>query len=448
MGLGDPKAFNTVQDGWKQARSWLQALAEKSPDISYRPRMINATGQLLGEQFERVPMNPAVALDWAAAATGQQQEQHPLSRSRQAAMDRFQRPVAWINHPLGALLLLHKLAPAGIVISRADAVRVPGFGDVRAMLTAFGNAVTETGAANGAQEKDWESALTSKQQIALLVSPNSLSRQAAAEQRAAALKAAKLRGASVVELLIDGVVSQELSNQYGFPDVAERLSSGADLVLLPMHLLMAAPPVMLACGQQAGIRALDAAALELGLQCNWPQVAAAETAMGQTPASLDSPIGLLLANPSNLKNRCQRLAIQLNDSEKFLAAVAVQRSCELGPTPWDRYRLENWAVQASPRAASRSAAEQVHGQLLQSTQTQPSRPGIATLVQGTDVLIDLRFVPPEDDHQIALACLGQAALDAQPAQAPQPNAPQPNAPQPNAPQPNAPQPNAPSTDRD
>ena len=90
-------------------------------------------------------------------------------------------------------------------MSRADTVRIPGFGDIGAMLHAGEKPIHEVGATNGATEEDWSRIVNSAEQAILLVSPNSLSVSDAEQQRAAALKVAKATGAAVIELLVDGV---------------------------------------------------------------------------------------------------------------------------------------------------------------------------------------------------------------------------------------------------
>jgi hypothetical protein len=110
--------------------------------------------------------------------------------------------------------------------------------------------------------------------------------------------------------------------------------------------------------------------------------------------------GQLLANSENLKNRAQRLAIQLNDTKRISKAVEVERECALGPSPWNRFQLRNWAVRVTPR----ESVEQLQRELLRGDATREGSPlPVATAIAGTDLYVDLRFIAPEDDHEIVVA---------------------------------------------
>jgi hypothetical protein len=243
VGWKDANPLGQVQDAWQQARSWLDSLTGNSGKRDANPTLLNATGALLHPDFDGLPMASSVAFGFAKAATSFQNVSSLHARANHAAELTLGHPTAWINSSQLALQLLQtdSFAPAGIVISRADAVRVPGFGDVRAMLATISGRLTEVGAANGATEGDWSTAVHSAKQALVLVSPSNLPVDVAHDQRAAAIRVAKKVGAPVLELLIDGVLGNELSDRFGFANVKQRLDSGTDVVLLPLHFLMAGP---------------------------------------------------------------------------------------------------------------------------------------------------------------------------------------------------------------
>jgi seryl-tRNA(Sec) selenium transferase len=407
VGLKDANPLGQVQDAWKQAKSWLESLTQKSGSGGEYSSTINATGQLIMPGFEAIPMGSSVAFAHAKAAVAFQNPEHLRRQAKEVCSEVFGRPAAWINNSLATLQMLH--GGKNVVISRADSVRVPGFGDVRAMLTAFGNSVVELGAANGASEQDWASALTSANQLLLLVSPNSLGPELAAMQRKMAIKAAKHVDATVAELLVDGSVNPALNTQFGFPDIKQRFSDGAELVILPLHLLIGAPTGALMIGNEKLIQTYLTSAENLGVRCSAPELAGGLNAL-LSESTEASVLARLVTNPENLKDRCTRLAIQLNDTQNILSAIAVERTCPLGPTPWDRYRVHNWAVRVSPRENTLSAAERLRCRLLGGLGDQLP---IACALEGSDLLLDLRFVGPEDDFEIVTACLGGSMVSPQ-----------------------------------
>jgi hypothetical protein len=410
VGWKDANPLGQVQDAWQQARTWLDSISGHAGKQGTNPTLLNATGALLHADFDAVPMSSAVAFGFAKSATTFQCRQTLQARAKSTAETAFGHPTAWLASSQIALQLLQleRVAPGGIVISRADAVRVPGFGDVRGLLTTIHGRLTEVGAANGATASDWSSALHSSQQVVLLVSPDSLSVEAAAAQREAAVKAAKQVGARVVELLIDGVLGDTLSQEFGFAHVKARLASGTHAVLLPLQFLLSGPPGILATGEEKFVRAMTEAAQPMQGLMSGAQLSAAMIAVQSANLSDELEGGVasqLLANADNLKNRARRLAIQLNDTPRIREAVEVERECALGPTPWDRFRLKNWAVRVTPR----DSLEQLRSDLIQgdampgdSSASGATLP-IATAATATELYFDLRFVAPEDDHEIVIA---------------------------------------------
>lgn len=400
VGLKDTNPLGQVQDAWKQARGWLETLSQASGAAVGTSTTINATGQLVLPGFETLPIASSAAFAFAQSAVSYQSVHAIRQHAKEFARRTFNRSAVWLNSPLAALQLLHRPGLT-VAIARADAVRVPAFGDVRAMLTSMGSHVVEVGAANGATEQDWAKALTGEQQLLLLVSPNSLPRDSATAQRAFAIQAAQRGGATVVDLLIDGCVNAELSERCGFPEANQRFSAGSDLVLLPLNVFVGAPAGMLVIGRDSLVEHYHANADSLGIQCSAPLLASALKALDGDVES--SVLRRLLANPENLKDRCGRMAIQLNDTETLLSAIAVERSTALGPTPWDRYQLHNWAVRITPRENTPAAAKRLLERLYNG---EGGSLPIACVQTASDLLLDLRFVGPEDDHQIVSAFLG------------------------------------------
>ena len=212
-------------------------------------------------------------------------------------------------------------------MARSDSVRIPGLGDVHGMLAAWNQNVTEIGAANGATAEDWRAAVSDAAgKLVVLVSPTGLPADMAAQQRTQAIAAARHANVPVAELLADGSVSRSLSQQYGFPLVAERLGSGSDLVLLPMNCLMGGPRGLLCVGKESCVDTVAGAAASLSAEMD--SAAMAANILTLQLANLDEELdrgvaGALSLNPEGLRSRCQRMAIQLSGVGAVAAATVV-----------------------------------------------------------------------------------------------------------------------------
>lgn len=412
LGWKDAKnPLGQVQEAWQQARTWLESVVDLSPKTERSVAVLNATGSLFAHGLDYAPQSTSAAYGYAKAATSFQNGAHLKARAHEIAQSLFGKRVAWVQSPAVAVrsLAATPSAKAGVVISRADAVRVPGFGDVRNMLTAWNGTIEEIGAANGASPSDWEQTLAEKK-LLLLVSPNNLGSEAATAQRAAAIEVARRVGVRVAELLIDGIAcsepSQSAQQSYslGLPDVRRRLSEGADLVLLPTHLLLAGPNGMLVVGDEQDVRAIDTAAAAVSEQMTGPTMAAATLAL-QLAMLTDNPESGLLAalhvSPDNLKSRARRLAVQLNDTPFITDAVEVERDCPLGPTPWDRYHMKNWGIRLTPRQSLDQLKRMLEND---SGDVAGTRLPLMVASSGNELIVDLRFIAPEDDHEIVIAC--------------------------------------------
>lgn len=398
VGIKELNPLEQVQDAWQQAKTWLGSLADSHTSTEH---WINATGSLFPSQLDRAPMIPSVGLSWARINSAFQDRPEHLKRST-AGLERIfgTRTSLWLTEPLAALQIVSRALGKNVLIARCDCVRVAGFGDVRAMLAGFGNSVQEVGATNAASESDWTLALSANSSsVIVLVSPSTLPRESRESHRSAAISAARAHGAKVVELLIDGCMNRKLCESVGFPHPVDRLDQNADFVLLPTHFLCGGSRGVLCVGdaQFAPIIAAQSAVLGVEMEC----AGIAANLLALQLACLDDEVdggsvGALSVNPENLKNRCQRLAVQLQGVGPIQTATVTDSQHALGASPWDQYRLSNSniAVEVS------SDANVLYQHLKKST---AERPGIEARLQDGKLMIDLRFVHPEDDHHIVAA---------------------------------------------
>ena len=400
VGIKDASPVEQVQEAWQQARDWVGNFASRMVNpVHANPNLINATGELARPEWQGFPMAPTVAeacsvqaVNFHHAARLEESAQHTATKVLHAEDALFTSSLA------GAIQLIvggyKKCA-----ISRADTVRIPGFGDIGGLLAIGGDRVHEVGATNGATAEDWSRAISAADQAIVLVSPNSLSDVEAAQQRDAAIQVAQATGAVVFEVLIDGVcMANDLTATLQFPVAQQRLESGATAIVLPLDGLLGGPAGACIVGKSKAIKSLRGAATSQGLSMRGAALAGANVALER--ASLAAPldmgvVDLVRANHLNLKDRAKRLAVQLVDSEHVQAVEAIERTNPLGASPWNRYCVASVALQLTPR---KDAA-----QLMQVLQSGEFGPSVLCVVVNGKVLVDLKFVLPRDDHQIVKA---------------------------------------------
>ena len=402
VGLGDVNPLERVQHAWQQARSWLDSMAGDA-NWDRDSLLINATGKLFGSDLGPVPVSSAIAQVFVKHAT---RFHDPGLHDRQVEntlRHEFQSTGCFAGSLSAALR--HLIGNRQVLIAKTDLVRIPRLGNVASMLA--GLQVTEVGPANGCSSQDWQIAVSNSndsESCVLLVSPNALSASDGQQQNTAAIEAAKESSVPVFQLSADAVVHEALSQKLNMPPL--RRADGVAALVAPLHLLLAAPTGALVLGEEIRIESLGSALQESGDALAWPQAAAAMVAL-QLP-SLQEDLGsgslpLMLVNSENLKDRAERIAIQLNGVGPVKSAQATSRIANLGDAPWNRYALDNWAVEMYCGSAVQKLADEIN---VGHSEGDDALPAIKCIVEGEKIILDLRFVDPQDDHLLVTSILG------------------------------------------
>lgn len=409
VGIKDASPVEQVQEAWQQARDWVGQLANRMVNpVQANPQLINATGELARAEWQGFPIAPSVAEAYGIQAVNFHYSARLEEAAQHAAIKLLQVDDALLANSLATAIQLIQGTFKSCVVSRADTVRIPGFGDIGAMLHTGApingtHELHEVGATNGATEEDWSRTITSAEHAILLVSPNSLSPSDAEQQRVSALKVAKATGAAVIELLVDGVCAPNApESTYQFPVAQERLHSGATAVVMPLDGFLGGPAGACIAGNGKLIKSLRHSVAASGWCLRGAALAATTAALERAATAgttLDTGVlDLVRTNIANLRDRAKRLALQVANSEHVVAAEILDRTVPLGPSPWNRYSGPSVAIAMSPR---KDAAN-----LFATLQNGERGPSILCVLAGEKVLIDLRFVLPRDDHQIVKALNG------------------------------------------
>jgi seryl-tRNA(Sec) selenium transferase len=412
VGLQDAAPLEKVREAWQQARGWIDSVAENSLSTASFPRTLNATGQLFSANLAAVPWGAAAAFDFAKAASHYQSTAAIARQTDEATREQFAKylsghahTTAWLASTSQALQLLVR-SPAGksgCLVSRADAVRIAGLGDIRSMLANAYHPVIEIGAANGVRPEDWKAAFSSPGGLVVLTSPNNLTMQEASQHRTAAIAAARGNGAKVIEVLADGVLSAKLMAEYAFPSVQHALQTGADVVVLPTHLLLGGPPGALLIGAAELIQPVHSQAENIGALLGGPQLLAAAAALrtaGRPESDVTAAAAQLLINPENLRNRARRLALQMTALGEVAEAHDVELTSSLGPSPWHRYQVTSWGIRLKPRGTLAELVKQIsQGETRQGLK-------LEWISEPESLALNLRFIPPQHDHELVLVIVG------------------------------------------
>lgn len=400
VGLKDLNPLEQVQDAWQQARTWLGSLIDGDGRVS--SQVINATGVLFLPDSDGAPMVPSIGLSLARSASGFIDQAHCQRRAVEVVRQCLgYEHHLWISDPWIAVCIAAKtLSPEGVLVPRSDCVRIPAVGDLYSFLTQMGIDVREVGATNGSHMQDWQEAMRQHPSRAVITSSlNALPSGESSQSRQILMEAAQAAGNAVIELLADGSVDRKLSEQYGFPLVSDRNAMQANLILLPTHLLLGGTRGMLCLGNEYSLRAMGRMANSLGAEMSGAAISANLLALQL--ASLEDDldrgcVGMLRINPDNLRNRCQRLMVQLNGLGPIKSAELLDSQHPLGVSPWDRYQLSNPVILLKSQAPVTSIRDSLLTGVVDGI-------SILTQVKNDCLVLDLRFVHPEDEHKIVVA---------------------------------------------
>ncbi len=392
VGLKDVNPVEQVNEALQQAKEWVGQLAGRlSPYPPGNPQWINATGTLIGAQSLGFPMAPTVA----HAMAEQAMHFHDHSRLEQACIDALAANLvgfeAVFTSSLASAIQLTRHAFQKGFVSRADMVRIPGFGDLGSMLLAPNRSLFEVGATNGAMTSDWQGAHPASADAIFLVSPNALDPSANSSQRQSAIEVARANSTTVVDIAIDGTLIGQ--SVLALPQVGQRLAAGANLVIIPLDGFIGGPPGAAIIGDARHVRPLRQQAHEGGWSLHPTGLAGLAVALNRTSSTLDFGIlDLMSVSMENLRDRAKRIQLQLTGLENIVQVDVVELSNAIGPSPWNQYRLQSVGLSVAGTESATSWQRKLA--------LGDDCPAIHCGNVDDRLVFDLRFVPPRDDHEL------------------------------------------------
>ncbi|RSN67025.1 MULTISPECIES: L-seryl-tRNA(Sec) selenium transferase [Actinomadura] len=369
-----------------------EAAAALPPTASALRPVINATGVLLHTNLGRAPLSRA-ARDAVAAASGVTDVELDLATGARArrgrgALDALagRVPAAEAAHVVGngaAALVLAATALAGtreIIVSRGELVEIGDGFRIPDLLAATGARLREVGTTNRTSPDDYARAVGPGTGFILKIHPSNF--RITGFTRAAGIAELAGLGVPVVADIGSGLLAPEplLPDE---PDAQTALAAGAGLVTASGDKLLGGPQCGIVLGRADLVRTLARHPLARALRVGKMTLAALEATL-RGPAAPTARA--LHADPSELRERAEKLAAELTEHGIDAAAVASEAAVGGGGAPG--VALPSAAVSLpAPCAALLRRGD----------------PAVMGRVENGRCLLDLRAVPPEDDAALARA---------------------------------------------
>ncbi|MFC5815175.1 L-seryl-tRNA(Sec) selenium transferase [Nonomuraea harbinensis] len=365
---------------------------------SLRP-VVNATGVLIHTNLGRAPLS-AAAVEAMTAAAGSADVEFDLAtgaRSRRgrgtlaalASAVPMAQDVHVVNNNAAALVLVATALAAGreIVISRGELVEIGDGFRIPDLLASTGARLREVGTTNRTSVRDYADAVGPATGFVLKVHPSNFR----IEGFTGSAEVPELTGLGV-PVVVDigsGLLAREplLPAE---PDATTMIEAGADLVTASGDKLLGGPQAGLLLGRCDLVERCRRHPLARALRVDKLTLAALEaTLRGPVP-----PVRRALhADPAVLERRATALAGRL--ARAGIDALGVPSEAAVGGGGAPGVLLPSAAVSLPERFA---------------VPLRTGDPPVVGRIEGAQLLLDLRAVPPERDDDVARAVLAVAEV--------------------------------------
>lgn len=407
---GIDRVLRQARSGTEQIHRWSQRQRTVA-----RP-VINASGTLLGEGVGAVPVSleaieagvAALASFHTTDAAARARLDRRLHRCLSQAGDLHMAVASRFEAAVCAVAAVAVAQNRCILLPRVHAVSLPDGGSLPDLLAACGATVREVGSAHRVTAEDWQRAAQPSAgqgagpPILVVVGPPNLAGVPDADAQTGQ------PSRWCVSILPEGTLwklPEALSPQP--PRVDRCFEAGADVVLMPGGGVVGGPECGMLIGQQRYIEAMRQTPL-------WAALAASAETMAMLAVSLEQgnaaaagraeatssagslPVqSLMETSAENLRHRAQQLATRIGSSETIASCQVTAEPARLRPdTPYRipsrQLRLKHCRSSAAEWAARLAAG----------------LPAVVAHVDAETLVVDLRWVPPAADGELATALAG------------------------------------------
>lgn len=380
---------------------WI--MVEEQPKL--RP-VINATGVLLPEDLGRAPLAREAIDEIATMAAGYASIEFDLATGqpmpRSAAVETLLREATGAeaamvvnNNAGGALVALAALAAGReIIVSRGQLIEIGGSYRLPEIVAASGAMLREVGMNNRTVIANYEQAIGDTTAAVMRIDTLDAPRATAEEVPLAELVAlAHRKNLLVFDDLGSGtLIDFAPFGVSGTKTIRDSLRAGVDLVLLSGDKLLGGPQCGILLGRKDLLAKIAQHPLARVVRADKLALAALAATLRLYRDAESAPHGVpllsLLSTPlDNLKNRAERLAPQMAVCPALASATPVPGQASLASGPASQ-RIASWCIALAPRELT---VEQLASTLRNGT------PAVVGRIEGQQLLLDLRSVPPSLD---------------------------------------------------
>lgn len=371
-------------------------------------KVLNATGQLLGDPWTGAPLASVAVEAAAAAAESFRPAASGAASASASSLLKAERACVATSHVAAIGALLESLAGGGgaCLVARSEMTELAPGVRLDDLCRRTGVRLREVGATDSASLDDYRRAI-GEESSAGGTPPLVLRRCAIGAVGVEVSDLASLTREHGLTLAADAAWLRPRADTPGYsPDSASAetlLSSGADAVVLDAAGLVGGPVAGVVAGKSAAVdRVAQAVASRGETVASLTDAALTATLeLFHQPATLrfTHPLYQLLDTPlENLQTRAERIAGRLSGA----ATVHSAEACQVPPARPAVCAAASWAVKVVP---AESTPEALAGRLRRSD------PAIHARVGAGAVWLDLRGVAPREDALLVSAVAPEAALN-------------------------------------
>ncbi len=388
------------------------------PRLVLPPHVVNATGVILHTNLGRAPW-PRVARLAAIAgassygyleldeATGRRGPRFRAAEEHLVALTGAEDALVVTNNAAALLLAVGLAGRRGaVVVSRGELVEIGGGVRIPEVVARAGARLIEVGTTNRTRPEDFEPPLAERRaRVVLRVHPSNFAMEGFTEapDPAEVAAIAHRHGALVIDDLGSGALLDTAA--FGLahePTPAERLGSGADVVLFSGDKLIGGPQAGLVVGRADLVARMRRDPLARAIRPDKAILAAVATTLGiyrAGRAALDIPVWRTIAlEPSGLRARAEWVTglCRARDAAPDVRVVELRSPVGGGSLPGQT--LPSFGVAVSVASPARAAAALRRGS-----------PRILARVEDDELVFDLRTVARIDDGDVVRAIVDIAA---------------------------------------
>ena len=378
-------------------------------------RVINATGVMLHTGLGRAPLSQetlkainemgggyaSVEVD---IESGKRTKRRLIVESLLKELTGCEAALVVNNNAAATMLTLTALGHSKeIIVSRGELIEIGGSYRLPDVMTSAGAILREVGTTNKTRISDYKNAIN--EETAAIMKVHTSNFKVCGFTEETPLKEMVALGKETGVPVIDDVGSGALVDfaKYGLqdePNIVDSVKAGADVVLFSGDKLLGGPQCGIIVGKKKFIEKFANHPMTRALRVDKITFAAlyetllAYRDLGQAEDKIPL-LRMLAASGSNLKQRAERLAVQLNTFPVFESAEIVEDSSMLGGGSIPTQTLPTWCVALKPTKGSLD---------LLSQRLRTGNPSIWGRVQNECLMLDLRTILPGEEIEIVEVC--------------------------------------------